>query len=90
MQKASKAKMPLLDFENRMGHFGDALDSFDTMDEGENSIFAVFDGLVRLRTNTPEARASSLALETTKAGEKRRTMFVLAGEAEKAVAAPLH
>jgi hypothetical protein len=50
--------------------FGDALNSFDGFDMGENSVFAVFDGLVlvatSVATSAAEARSSSLTFKSSK------------------------
>ncbi|HEX4947290.1 MAG TPA: hypothetical protein VFZ34_11525, partial [Blastocatellia bacterium] len=50
------------DFEEALGQIGAALTAFDRLDEGDNTVFAVLDQLVRLETPPSQARASSLTL----------------------------
>ena len=50
------------DFEDALGDFGSALKDFDDIDEGTNTVFAVFDQLIRLHTPASQARGSSLTL----------------------------
>ena len=78
-------KIKTADLEKKLGAFGRALDAFDGFDNGDNSIFAVFDGLVQLRTPAAEARASSLTFVSTRDGAERTKVFTLQ---ELAPAAP--
>lgn len=55
-------RMSAHEFENALGDIGRGLELFDDFDEGVNTIFAVFDQLIRLQTPASEARASSLKL----------------------------
>ena len=50
------------EFENALSKIGDALKDFDDFDEGVNTVFAVFDQLINLRTPAGKVRASSLKL----------------------------
>ncbi|MFY9221893.1 MAG: hypothetical protein WAQ98_04445 [Blastocatellia bacterium] len=52
------------DFEEALSKVGDALKGFDSFDEGENTIFAVFDGLILRNLSASQARTSSLTLTT--------------------------
>jgi hypothetical protein len=63
--------------EERMKAFGDALNAFDDFDNGENSIFAVFDGLIALGTAAEKARGSSLTFTSTKDGADHTKVFAL-------------
>ena len=63
--------------EERMRAFGDALNAFDDFDNGENSIFAVFDGLIALGTTAEKARGSSLTFTSTKDGAEHTKVFAL-------------
>jgi hypothetical protein len=65
------------DLEDRLKSFGKALDGFDAFDEGENSIFAVFDGLIQLKTSASRARASSLTFVSSKDGAEHTKVFTL-------------
>src|SRR6185436_6881129 len=55
-------KIPPDEFESALSKIGDALKDFDDFDEGVNTVFAVFDQLINLRTTAGQARASSLRL----------------------------
>jgi hypothetical protein len=74
---ASKSKMPLEQYENRLKDFGGVLDWFDRRDLGDNTLFAVFDGLIRLHATATDARASSLKLIIKRDGKKRTLLFTL-------------
>ena len=50
------------EFERALSKIGDALKDFDDFDEGVNTVFAVFDQLINLRTPAGQSRASSLSL----------------------------
>jgi hypothetical protein len=65
------------ELEGRMRGFGDALNAFDDFDNGDNSIFAVFDGLIALRTAAEKARGSSLTFTSTKDGAEHTKVFAL-------------
>jgi hypothetical protein len=63
------------DLEVRLNAFGKALDAFDGFDHGDNSVFAVFDGLVQLQTAGDAARASSLTFTSVKNGADHTKVF---------------
>ena len=65
------------DLEDRLASFGEVLQSFDGFAMGENSVFAVFDGLVLLATPAMEARSSSLTFKSTKDGNEHTKVFTL-------------
>jgi hypothetical protein len=65
------------ELEGKLKSFGDALNSFDGFDMGQNSVFAVFDGLILLSTSASEARSSSLILESSKDGAEHTKVFTL-------------
>ncbi|MES1256502.1 MAG: hypothetical protein ABUS56_12880 [Acidobacteriota bacterium] len=65
------------DLEDRLRTFGKALDAFDGFDNGENSVFAVFDGLVQLQGGGGASRASSLTFMSMKDGAERTKVFTL-------------
>jgi len=65
------------DLETRMRAFGEALDSFDGFDNGENSIFAVFDGLIAMGIAPERARGSSLTFTSTANGAEHTKVFTL-------------
>ena len=65
------------ELEDKLESFGKALDGFDAFDEGENSIFAVFDGLIQLKTSASRARASSLTFVSSKDGAEHTKVFTL-------------
>jgi hypothetical protein len=75
--------------EKAMNAFGKALDSFDGFDNGENSIFAVFDGLIAIGTSPEKARGSSLTFTSTKDGAEHTKVFTLQAVAEPASTAVL-
>lgn len=50
------------EFEAALGDIGSALKSFDDLDESVNTVFAIFDYLIRKNTPASTARASSLKL----------------------------
>jgi hypothetical protein len=60
----SGIKMSPHEFENALEDFGKGLKLFDDFDEGVNTVFGVFDGLIKLRLYTARARASSLTLSS--------------------------
>jgi hypothetical protein len=65
------------DLERAMNAFGLALDAFDGFDNGENSVFAVFDGLIQMGTSPEKERASSLTFTSTKDGAEHTKQFTL-------------
>jgi hypothetical protein len=73
----SENRIQTRDLEDRLKSFGTALDAFDGFDNGENSIFAVFDGLIQLGTTLASARASSLTFTSVKDGADRTKVFTL-------------
>ncbi|MBL8174132.1 MAG: hypothetical protein JNK48_05645 [Bryobacterales bacterium] len=74
---ASTKKIKTADLEKKLKRFGDALQSFDGFDMGENSVFAVFDGLIQLATPAREARSSALTFVSMKDGAERTKIFTL-------------
>jgi len=79
-------KIKAADLEKRLQSFGDALQAFDGFAMGENSVFAVFDGLIQLNTEVGKARASSLTFTSTKDGADRTKVFTLGAVAGAAAA----
>ncbi len=77
----SKTKVQLKDYEERLKDFGSALTKFDKIDRGENTVFAVFDGLIRLHSKAAEARASSLEFTAERDSQKRMVVFTLQAKA---------
>jgi hypothetical protein len=70
--------------ENTLEAFGQALEAFDDFDNGDNSVFAVFDGLVLLATPAGEARSSSLTLTCNVQGADRTIVFARQSDGETA------
>jgi hypothetical protein len=64
-------------FEKKLAAFGKALQRFDGVDMRDNTLFAVFDELVRLHTPGAQARASSLTLKARVQGAERTFVFLL-------------
>lgn len=56
-------------FENALGGIGSALNLFKEFSAGVNSIFGLFDQLVRQQTAAADARVSSMDLRSTVAGK---------------------
>ena len=75
---ASTTPIKTADLEDRLKAFGKALDAFDGFDNGENSVFAVFDGLVQLQGGGIASRASALTFTSMKDGEEHTKVFTLA------------
>ena len=74
---ASATPIKTAALEKKLESFGKALDAFDGFDNGENSIFAVFDGLVQMQGAGNTARASALTFTYEKGGEERTLVFTL-------------
>jgi hypothetical protein len=74
---ASTDPIKTAELEGRLKSFGKALDSFDGFDNGENTVFAVFDGLVQLQGSGNAARASSLTFTSINGGAERTKVFTL-------------
>lgn len=74
---SSTNKIEAAGLEKRLKKFGDALQLFDGFDMGENSIFAVFDGLILLATPAREARSSGLTFKSVKERAERTKVFTL-------------
>jgi hypothetical protein len=72
---ASTKRISTADLEKRLASFGLAIDAFDDLDNGENSIFAVMDGLIQLNTPASQARASSLTFTSIADGGQRTKVF---------------
>jgi hypothetical protein len=75
LRKAGGVK--LLDFRNSLKAFGEALKSFDNSSLGDNTTFAVFDGLVQLTSPGADARSSSMSMTSVKGGQQHQINFVL-------------
>lgn len=73
----SSDRIKTSELEGKLKSFGDALNSFDGFDMGENSVFAVFDGLILLSTSAAEARSSSLIFKSMKDGSEHTKVFAL-------------
>lgn len=84
---ASPDKIQTSELESRLKSFGDALNSFDRFDMGENSVFAVFDGLILLATKAAEDRSSSLIFKSSKDGAEHTKVFTLRAASAGALAA---
>jgi hypothetical protein len=74
------------EFEKRLGKFGEAMNAFDGFDQttnkhgiGTNTIFAMFDTLVRLASSTSTANTALLRLTSQAAGKEVEKLF-LSGE----------
>jgi hypothetical protein len=67
-------------FENALGSIGSALKFFENFSEGVNSVFGLFDQLVRQQAPAADARVSSMDLKSTVAG-KTVEKVLLAGVA---------
>jgi hypothetical protein len=61
--------------EQTLAAFGQALEAFDDFDNGDNSVFAVFDGLMSMATPPGEARSSSLTVTANVQGADRTLVF---------------
>jgi hypothetical protein len=59
---AGAKKIKAHEFEKALSKIGDALHDFDDFDEGVNTLFALFDQLINLRSPGGQARASTLKL----------------------------
>jgi hypothetical protein len=82
----SGTAIPLEQFEQRLQAFGKALTRFDKGDLGDNSIFAVIDGLIALSAPAAEGRSSALTFGFTGPdGQPKQLLF--ASQAAKAAAA---
>jgi hypothetical protein len=64
------------EYENALGIIGEALKKFDEFDEGVNTVFAVFDQLVRLHPPVSQARASSLKVISEVGKQKVTKVFI--------------
>jgi hypothetical protein len=81
----SNTPISLTEFESRMRRFGSVLSRFDKRDLGDNTVFAVIDGLIALSTPSLEARSSSMEFSFSADGQTRKLLFLLqAREAAKA------
>lgn len=68
--------MPPAEFAAALSHFGDALKQFDQFDQGANTIFALFDQIIRLSLPRGAGRASSLKLVSNVNGTELTKMFL--------------
>jgi hypothetical protein len=73
----STKRIKTADLEKKLNAFGKALQAIDEFDMGENTIFAVFDGLILLSTPDRHARRSSLKFVSTQDGIDRTKVFSL-------------
>jgi len=80
----SPTPISLADFRKAMGKFGSVLNAFDSDSMGDNSTFAVFDGLVRLHSTALQARSSSMAVTASPDGQERHMTFILEAAAARA------
>jgi hypothetical protein len=71
----SQQKLSPIDFEKAMSDFGSALKSYDNFDEGDNTIFAIFDKLID-RYAGGQNRNSSLEVKSTLDGRTVTKMLV--------------
>jgi hypothetical protein len=67
----------LSDYRDSLKAFGEALKSFDNSSLGDNTTFAVFDGLVQLTSPGVDARSSSMSMTSVKGGQQHQINFVL-------------
>jgi hypothetical protein len=75
---AKKGRIDPARFEKKMGALGDALKLYDSRDEGDNTVFAVFDSLIQ-SAGKNSVRKCTLSLNS-KLGDKDVTkVFVLPG-----------
>jgi hypothetical protein len=63
-------------FENALGSIGSALKLFENFSDGVNSVFGLFDQLVRQQVPAPDARVSSMDLKSTVAGKTVEKVFL--------------
>lgn len=63
-------------FEQRLGKFGEALQRFDSIDGGDNTIFALFDKLIQRNMGDTPFRNSSLNLEATLNGDTKKLRLI--------------
>lgn len=64
------------EFESKLGDFGDALKLYDDFDEGENTVFALFDKLIQRSAAGAQTRHSSLTLTSTLNGRTATKMLI--------------
>ncbi|MBK7929658.1 MAG: hypothetical protein IPJ98_19905 [Bryobacterales bacterium] len=67
-------------FEKQLAALGDALKLYDARDEGDNTVFAVFDALIRA-AGKESVRKASLSLTSKVSGKEVNKVFVLPGVA---------
>ncbi len=77
----SPGPIALADFRKALGKFGSVLNAFDSQSLGDNSTFAVFDGLIQLHVTASQARSSSMAITASPDGQERHMTFMLQAEA---------
>jgi len=63
-------------FENALGNIGSALQKLESFSNGVNTVFGLFDQLVRQQSPAPEARISSLDVRSTVAGQTVEKIFI--------------
>jgi hypothetical protein len=63
-------------FESALGSIGSALKQFESFSDGVNTVFGLFDQLVRQQTAVQDARVSSLDLKSTVAGKTVEKVFL--------------
>jgi hypothetical protein len=64
------------DFQKKLQDFTDALDKFDSFDEGLNTVFAMFDKLIQRSVAGKPYRASSLEVKITQDGTETTKVLV--------------
>jgi hypothetical protein len=76
-------------FERALGKFGAAMKTFDDFDQttnrqsvGTNTVFAVFDTLVRLASNGASANTALLRLKSEAGGKSVEKLFLSDGAAQ--------
>lgn len=74
---AGRKKQPIdtNDLTNAVNQFGEALNLLASMANGENTTFAVMDGLIRLANPGKQVRTAALALTTHTGGAERHILF---------------
>jgi hypothetical protein len=72
----SQQKLSPRDFENALDDFGSALSSYDNFDQGDNTIFALFDRLIERESAGQQFRNSSLELKSKLNGQSVTKMLI--------------
>ncbi|HWS98947.1 MAG TPA: hypothetical protein VN256_01650 [Pyrinomonadaceae bacterium] len=72
----SQQKLSPRDFEKALDDFGSALTEYDNIDKGENTVFALFDRLIKRDSAGQPYRNSSLEIKSEAAGKEVTKMLV--------------